>query len=130
MDLACTSQFDLLVRGKEDWLAMTDHTELVVQRIKERLIAQYCPQKIILFGSYAHGESGPDSDLDLLIIKETSDRFVDRWTTVQRILTGTHRSLPVDTLVLTPQEIEQRMAAGDQFIRAIVEEGIVLHAEC
>ncbi|MFN3476885.1 MAG: nucleotidyltransferase domain-containing protein, partial [Candidatus Methylomirabilales bacterium] len=65
---------------------------------------------------------------DLLIIKETSERFIDRWVTVQRILTGTHRALPVETLVLTPQELEKRLAIGDQFIAEIVERGKVLYA--
>jgi predicted nucleotidyltransferase len=50
---------------------------------------------MVLFGSHAYGKPGPDSDIDLLIIKETPEHFLDRWVTVQRILTGTHRALPV-----------------------------------
>ncbi|MFQ5796306.1 MAG: nucleotidyltransferase domain-containing protein [Candidatus Bipolaricaulia bacterium] len=94
----------------------------------QKLIAEYAPQKVILFGSYADGSPGPDSDIDLLIIKETSERFIDRWVTAQRILTGTHRSVPVETLVLTPEEIENRLAVGDQFIEEILEKGEVLYA--
>jgi predicted nucleotidyltransferase len=100
----------------------------VIQRILQKLIAEYTPYKVILFGSYAYGVPGRDSDIDLLIIKETSDRFIDRWATVQRILTGTHHSLPVETFVLTPQEVENRLAAGDQFIAEILERGKVLYA--
>ncbi len=100
----------------------------VIGRIVRRLVAEYAPQKVILFGSSVAGRQSVDGDIDLLIIKETSQRFVDRWTTVQRILTGTHRSIPVDTLVLTPQEVEERLAIGDQFIAAILEEGEVLYA--
>ena len=99
---------------------------MVIQSILQKLIAEYTPEKVILFGSHAYGAPGPDSDIDLLIIKETSERFIDRWVTVQRILTGTHRSLPVETLVLTPQEIENRLAIGDQFIVEILEKGKVL----
>lgn len=93
-----------------------------------KLIAEHAPQKVVLFGSHAYGTPGPDSDIDLLIIKETPERFLDRWVTVQRILTGTHRALPVGTLVLTPQEIEHRLAIGDQFIAEILEKGEVLYA--
>ena len=100
----------------------------VIQNMLRRLVAEYTPQKVLLFGSHACGEPGPDSDVDLLIIKETTERFIDRWVTVQRILTGTHRSLPVETLVLTPQEIENRLAVGDQFIEEILERGEVLYA--
>jgi hypothetical protein len=64
----------------------------------------------------------------MLIVKETSERFLDRWVTVHRILTGLHRSLPVEPLVLTPQELENRLAVGDQFIAEIVEKGTILYA--
>jgi predicted nucleotidyltransferase len=94
----------------------------------QKLIAEYDPQRVILFGSHAYGTPGPDSDIDLLIIKETPERFIDRWVTVRRILTGTHRTLPVETLVLTPQELKKRLASGDQFFAEIVEKGKVLYA--
>jgi uncharacterized protein len=101
---------------------------IVLQRMLQKLIAEYAPEKVILFGSYAYGVPGPDSDIDLLIIKETADRFLDRWTTVQRILTGTHRTLPVETLVLTLQEIAHRLTIGDQFIAEILQKGKVVYA--
>jgi predicted nucleotidyltransferase len=100
----------------------------IIQNILRKIVVEYAPQQVILFGSHAYGEPGPDSDIDLLIIKETSERFIDRWVTVQRILTGTHRSLPVESLVLTPREIENRLAVGDQFIAEILEKGEVLYA--
>lgn len=106
----------------------SESTKIVIQSMLQKLIAEYVPMKVILFGSYAYGAPGPDSDIDLLIIKETQERFIDRWVTVQRILTGTHRSLPVETLVLTPKEVENRLAIGDQFIAAILEKGDVLYA--
>lgn len=94
----------------------------------ERIITDYAPQKVILFGSYAYGDPDADSDIDMLIVKETADRFLDRWVTVHRILTGLHRSLPVEPLVLTPQELESRLAVGDQFFLEILERGTVLYA--
>jgi predicted nucleotidyltransferase len=109
---------------------MTDSQDIktVIQRMLQKLVAEYAPQKVVLFGSYAYGTPGPDSDIDLLIIKETPERFLDRWVIVQRILTGTHRTFPVETLVLTPQEIEKRLAIGDQFIVEALEKGEVLYA--
>lgn len=101
--------------------------EKVIQRMVEKLVGEYAPLKVILFGSHAYGSPDPDSDIDLLIIKETSDRFIDRWVTVGRIIDGTHRSIPVEPLVLTPEELENRLAVGDQFIREIIEKGRVLY---
>lgn len=103
-------------------------TREVIQGILDKLVADYAPQKVILFGSCAWGDIHPDSDIDLLIVKETSARFIDRWNTVQRLLTGTHRSVPVETLVLTPQEIENRLTVGDHFIREIIDRGETLYA--
>ncbi len=109
---------------------MTDSQDIrkVIQNILKKLVAEYAPQKVILFGSYAYGSPGQDSDIDLLIIKETTERFIDRWVTVQGLLTGTHRFLPLETLVLTSAEIENRIAIGDQFIAEILQKGEVLYA--
>ncbi|MEW6231299.1 MAG: nucleotidyltransferase domain-containing protein [Chloroflexota bacterium] len=109
---------------------MNDTREVrdIIQEMLQKIIAEYSPQRVILFGSYAYGEPDRDSDIDLLIIKDTRERFLDRWATVHRILTGTHRSLPLEPLVLTPQEIERRLAVGDQFIAEILEKGVELYA--
>jgi predicted nucleotidyltransferase len=109
---------------------MTDSQDIkkVIQSILQKLISDYAPQKVILFGSYVYGSPGSDSDIDLLIIKETKERFIDRWVTVQRILTGSHRFVPLEILVLTPEEIEKRLSIGDQFIGEILEKGKVLYA--
>ena len=109
-------------------MTRSQNINTVIQNILQKLIPEYTPLKVILFGSHAYGTSGSDSDIDLLIIKDTSDRFIDRWVMVQRILTGTHPGLPVETLVLTPREIENRLAIGDQFIAEILEKGEVLYA--
>lgn len=110
------------------FMIVSKQVKEVIQGITQKLITEYTPRKIILFGSHAWGDPGPDSDIDLLIIKDTSERFIDRWVTVQKILTGTHNGLPVETIVLTPEEVESRLAVGDQFITKIIEKGEALYA--
>lgn len=100
----------------------------IIQRMVEKIVSDYAPQKVILYGSYAYGTPHRDSDIDLLIIKDTPERFLDRWVAVRRLLTGMHRSLPLEPLVLTPQELEDRLAVGDQFIAEILRKGKVLYA--
>jgi predicted nucleotidyltransferase len=100
----------------------------MLQKLVQKLVAEYGPEKVILFGSYAYGVPDRDSDIDLLIIKETGDRFIDRWTTVQRILTDRHRTVGLETLVMTPQEVQKRLAMGDQFVAEISGKGRVLYA--
>lgn len=107
----------------------SDHTiATIIAEITHRLVTAYAPRKIVLFGSYAYGQPGADSDIDLLIIKDTPAPFPERLDTVRRLLTGSHPHIPLEPLVLTPDELEQRMRAGDQFIAEIVRQGKVLHA--
>lgn len=109
-------------------MANSQEARKEIANILGKLIAEYVPQQVILFGSYAYGDPRPDSDIDLLIIKDTSERFIDRWVTVRRILSDAQRSLPLDTLILTPQEVANRLAVGDQFVAEILERGEVLYA--
>lgn len=109
-------------------IAVSESPADVVRHAVERLVAAYAPIKIILFGSHARGESRPDSDIDLLIIKDTTERGIDRWMTVRGILCDPMRTLSVETLILTPEEVSRRLAIKDQFITKILEEGVVLYA--
>ncbi len=102
--------------------------ETIIKNLLKILIDKYNPDKIILFGSHAQGTAGRDSDIDLLIVKQTSERGLDRWTQVQRLITQAHRAVPVETLVLTPEEVDKRIAVGDQFISEILNKGKLLYA--
>lgn len=109
-------------------MAAPREIEAVIQGILAKLLTGYAPQKVILFGSYAYGNPRPDSDIDLLIIKDTSERFIDRWVSVRRILSDPTRKVPLETLVLTPKELSERLAIGDQYLAEIMEKGEVLYA--
>jgi len=100
----------------------------MIEDIVRKLAAEYAPERVILFGSRASGTAGPDSDIDLLIIKDTPDRFMDRWVTVRRILSDPKRTVALETIVLTPEELSERLDIGDQFIAEIIEKGKVLYA--
>lgn len=100
----------------------------VIQEIVRKLVAGYTPEKIILFGSYAYGQPDADSDIDLLIIKRTKERFFKRLDAVRQLATGTHPHIPFEPIVLTPEEIERRLKSGDQFLSEIIEKGKVLYA--
>ena len=99
----------------------------IIDDIVKKIVAEYSPQKIILFGSYASGIPTEDSDIDLLIIKETDNRPIDRWTEVKRLLRDRGREAPVSPLVYTPKELSDRMEIKDFFIQEILEKGKVLY---
>jgi hypothetical protein len=50
-----------------------DKVPHIIPDILEKIVAGYAPRKVILFGSYAYGEPDEDSDIDLLIIKDTNE---------------------------------------------------------
>ena len=103
-------------------------TRAELDKIVKQVVADYQPEKIILFGSYAYGKPSADSDLDLLIIKKTAERFIDRWANVRKIVSDPERSIPFEPLILTPRELEERLARGDQFMEEIMTKGVVLYA--
>ncbi len=74
-----------------------------VQNIINQLKA-YQPEKIILFGSYAYGVPNENSDVDLVIIKNTSEPFLERQKQARSLLRTT---TPVDIFVFTPSEFEK-----------------------
>ena len=108
---------------------MTANTRFgkIITEIVDRILKGYKPKKVILFGSYAYGEPTEDSDIDLLIIKNTDKRPIDRWIEVKRLLRDITRTVPIAPLVYTEKEIEQRMAIKDFFIEEILEKGDVLY---
>jgi uncharacterized protein len=113
---------------REEKMRGDAHVQAVVQEIVRRLVAEYAPEKIILFGSYAHGEPHADSDIDLLIVKDTTERFLGRMDTVRRLTDGAHRHIPFEPIVLTPTELDQRLRIGDQFVEEILMKGETLYA--
>jgi len=99
--------------------------EKEIQSITKQLIEKYSPEKIILFGSAARGESGPDSDADFLIIKKQTPYYgSDRIRELSPII---ERNIPVDFFIYRPEEFEKRLEMGDPFLKAILKEGRVLY---
>ncbi len=105
-----------------------DEFSEVIQRIVNRLVAAYRPQRIILFGSFAYGVPTDDSDIDMLIIRESGESPFERRVRVRRLVADPERSLPFSPLVLTPAELAQRLRLEDPFYKEILSRGKVLYA--
>jgi len=101
---------------------MTNKKEItkIVKQIKEK----YKPEKIILFGSFAYGEPKPSSDIDLLIIKKSKKKRVER---IKEVLMKVKSELPLEPLVYTPKEIKERLDLGDFFFQDIFKKGKLLY---
>jgi len=93
-----------------------------IDRLVDIIVSEYGPvEKILLFGSAARGEQDEASDVDLIIIKRTSERFLDRLLAVP--------ALPVraDVFVYTPEEFEQMREHENPFILSALEDAVVVY---
>jgi predicted nucleotidyltransferase len=97
-----------------------------LQRIGQRIKQEYPAERVILFGSYARGDQTEDSDVDLLVVARTKERFFVRMATVRRLIRDLRDGLAVSPIVLTPEELEKRRHAEDPFVREILETGVSL----
>jgi predicted nucleotidyltransferase len=105
----------------------TSTIQRLISQIANRVKSRYKPKKIVLFGSYAYGVPRKDSDIDLLIIKNTTKTSIERWIKVRKILRDFNRLIPISPLVYTEKELEERLKIKDFFIKEILEKGKVLY---
>jgi uncharacterized protein len=83
------------------------------------------PLRIYLFGSYANGTACEDSDIDLLLLKESVLSRSKEMVEARRLLNGLDKAF--DVLVSTPEEFEfYRHEAGSVY-REISERGMVIY---
>ena len=108
-----------------DWY--TPITPKLLREITQRIVDEFAPERIILFGSYAYGKPTIHSDVDLLVItKKMAEQSVfARSRAISQLFP--HRKFGMDILVRTPQEIKERLAIGDDFISDILDQGRVLY---
>lgn len=100
-------------------------TEEKIRQAVQKIADATQPEKIILFGSFAHGQPSLDSDVDLLVIMESEQNVHARSVRISEILYP--RPFPVDIIVRTPAEVAERIALGDCFFREIITKGKVLY---
>ncbi len=104
------------------WMPITEDK---IREAAERIVRATHPQTIILFGSYAYGKPTADSDVDLLVVMDSTKSAHARMVEVSDILYP--RPFPVDIIVRTPDELQEQLKAGDPFFHEIVAKGRVLY---
>jgi len=97
------------------------------KKLAKKIAEEYKPEKIILFGSAATGDIRENSDVDLLVVKDTNDRPIERDQQVLRLLNPIRSQIPVDVLVLTPGEMDWRSEAEDPFVLDALRKGEILY---
>lgn len=110
---------------EQNGLSTPRNPDEALKEIVSRIVAFAQPEKIILFGSSVHGNLGPDSDLDILVIKSDVHR--------RKLAQAIYRQLygvgyPVDVVVVTPEDIRKYGNNPTLIIEPALREGRVLYA--
>ena len=95
-----------------------------VQKIVECL-KHYEPEQVIIFGSCARGDADEQSDVDVVVIKQTDKRFLDRLLEVAKFLDNDLGK--VDVFVYTREEFEEMRRRENPFIAKVLAEGRVIY---
>jgi predicted nucleotidyltransferase len=99
--------------------------EDLVRDIVRRIVETAQPEKIILFGSRARGDSRPGSDFDVLVIEHSDAPRYRRDAALYLALAGLNA--PVDVLTYTPEEIAEWSAVPQAFVTTAIREGKVVY---
>jgi len=105
---------------------MVELNETLLTEITRRIVATSDPQEIILFGSQARGDAQPDSDLDLLVVKEEVASPRAEAARIYRALAGL--SAPVDVVVARSDYVRRHRDVVGTIVRPALREGRVLYA--
>jgi uncharacterized protein len=98
--------------------------EKSIFELRDRIASEFQPQRIVMFGSYANGTQGEHSDLDLLIVMKYVGSGLKK---AVEILNRVKPRIPVDLIVRTPEEIQERIQENDFFLAEILHTGRVLY---
>lgn len=90
-----------------------------------RAVERYAPERAILFGSAARGDADALSDFDLVLIKKTSQPFLERLVDFARLLPPTLAR--VDAFIYTPEEFSEMRERGNPIALAALSEGRTIY---
>jgi len=95
-----------------------------IEDLTSQIVREFNPERIILFGSYAYGRASDESDVDLLVVLPFEGKPVRKAIEIRNKINA---RMPLDLIVRTPEQLAQRLAQNDWFMREIVERGRILY---
>ena len=97
----------------------------IIAEIIRRIVRVVDPMKVILFGSRARGDARPDSDFDLLVVRESDNPRHERSAPIYAALADV--PVEVEVMVYTPAEIEEWQEVPQAFVTTAIREGKMLY---
>ncbi|HXG10924.1 MAG TPA: nucleotidyltransferase domain-containing protein [Gemmataceae bacterium] len=96
-----------------------------IDRMVKRIVKKFHPECVILFGSHARGEAGPDSDVDLLIVMGFEGAARDKELEIRQALRDI--LIPKDVIVTRPEDFAWRKDVVGTIEWPAAREGKVLY---
>jgi len=96
-----------------------------IDDLTSQIAREFSPERIILFGSHAYGQPGNDSDVDILVVLPFKGKPVRKAIEIRNKINA---GIPLDLIVRTPEQLAERIAQNDWFMREILERGLTLYA--
>ena len=100
--------------------------QLLIGRMVKRIVKEFDPEQVILFGSQARGDAGPDSDVDLLVVMDVRGSRLEQRLAIRGALRDF--LVPMDILVTTPEDFAWRKDIVGTIEWPASREGKVLYA--
>ncbi len=91
-----------------------------IENLTSQIAREFKPDRIILFGSYAYGQPGNDSDVDILVVLPFKGKPVRKAIEIRNKVNA---GVPLDLIVRTPEQVADRVAQNDWFMREILDAG-------
>ncbi|MGO8787263.1 MAG: nucleotidyltransferase domain-containing protein [Terriglobia bacterium] len=104
---------------------MSSPNDTIVRDIVRRIVNTAQPEKVILFGSQARGDARPDSDFDVLVIKQSDEPRYRR--SIPLYIALADLPVEVEVMVYTPEEVDEWSQVPQAFVTTAVREGTTIY---
>ncbi len=104
-----------------------ERSEEVFEKIRayvDAVVRRLNPQLVVLFGSFATGDINEGSDVDILVVADFNEGFLERIGTLMELNTF---GIPIEPLGYTPEEFEDMKGRKNPFILEVLEKGKILY---
>jgi predicted nucleotidyltransferase len=105
-------------------------TSEILQKIKQRIVQEFSPKYIFVFGSYARGTQDETSDLDIAVVIDNQDKRVLKEFNrkASMVIWELQLDTSVDLIIMSLEFFNTRKPSPATFAGTIFREGQLLYA--
>jgi len=96
--------------------------EKIDEYVRE-IVEKLRPSLVVLFGSFASGDINEGSDVDILVVADFKEKFLDR---IKALMDLNRFQIPIEPVGYTPEEFEEMKRRGNLFVAEVLERGKIL----